>query len=73
MFIGTINVYHFVLLSLTLPGGHKVSTEQNLLASFFFFLFFLGGGGGVAHFSTSLWNWCNVEAIQAEHASTTVE
>ena len=31
-----IDIYHFILLSLTLtlPWGHKVSAEQNLLASF---------------------------------------
>ena len=36
MLIGTISLYHFIPLSLTLalPGGHKVSTKHNLLASF---------------------------------------
>ena len=36
MFIGTYGFYHFIPLSvtLTLAGGHKVSTKQNLLASF---------------------------------------
>ena len=36
MLIGTIDFKHFVLLSLTLtlPGGLKVSAMQNLLASF---------------------------------------
>ena len=36
LLIGTIGFYHFIPLSLTLtlPGGHKVSTKQNLLASF---------------------------------------
>ena len=36
MLIGTIDFYHFVPLSLTLtlPGGDKVSAKQNLLASF---------------------------------------
>ena len=36
MLVGTIDLYHFVLLSLslTLSGGHKVSVKQNLLASF---------------------------------------
>ena len=39
--IGTIDFYHFVPLSLTLTlaGGHKVSTKQNLLASFSRMLF----------------------------------
>ena len=34
--IGTINLNHFILLSLTLtfPGGYKVNTKQNLSASF---------------------------------------
>ena len=34
--VGTIDFYHFILLSLTwaLPGGHQVSTKQNQLASF---------------------------------------
>ena len=45
VFIGNVDFYHFVLLSLTLilPGGHKVSAKQNMLASFsptFFFFFF---------------------------------
>ena len=37
MLIGTMDFYHFIPLSLTLtlPGGHKVSTKQSLLASFF--------------------------------------
>ena len=36
MLIGTFDHYKFILLSLTLtlPRGHKVSTKQNLLASF---------------------------------------
>ena len=36
MLIGTIHFYHFIPLSLTLtvPGGHKVSAKQYLLASF---------------------------------------
>ena len=45
MLIGIINFDHFVLLSLTLtlPGGNKVNTKQNLLASFsnFFHTFHL--------------------------------
>ena len=41
MLIGTINFYHFIPLSLTLPfaGDHKVSTKQNLLASIFSHIF----------------------------------
>ena len=36
MLLDTIDFYHFIPLSLTLtlPGGHKVSAKQNLLASF---------------------------------------
>ena len=36
MLIGTIDHYHFILLSvtLTLPEGHKVSRKQNMLAAF---------------------------------------
>ena len=36
MLIGSIDFYHFIPLSLTLTlgGGHKISTKQNLLASF---------------------------------------
>ena len=32
--IGIIDFYHSILLSLTLPGGNKVSAKQNVLASF---------------------------------------
>ena len=39
MHIGNIDFYHFRPVSLTLPGGHKVSPKQNLLASFFFHTF----------------------------------
>ena len=37
MLVTTINLCHFIPLSLTLTsaGGHKVSTMQNLLATFF--------------------------------------
>ena len=36
MLIGTIDFYHFMLLSLTLtlPGGHMICAQQDLLASF---------------------------------------
>ena len=34
MFIGTIDFYLFIPLSLTLPGGHRASAKQSLLASF---------------------------------------
>ena len=36
MLIGTTDFYNFIplLFTLTLPGGHKVSTTQNLLTSF---------------------------------------
>ena len=41
--IGTIDFYHFIPLSLTLtlPGGHKVSAKQNLLASMCTFYYLL--------------------------------
>ena len=41
MLIRTIAFYHYVPLSLTLtlPGGHKVSAKQNVLASVFRALF----------------------------------
>ena len=41
--IGTSDSYHFIPLSLTLilPRGNKVSTKQNLLASFFSHTFYL--------------------------------
>ena len=37
MLLGTIDFYHFVPLSMTLTfaEGHKVSANQNLMASFF--------------------------------------
>ena len=33
--VGNINLYHlyYFFLSLTLPGGHKVSAKQNLMGS----------------------------------------
>ena len=36
MLIGTIDFYHFILLSLILnmPGDYKINAKQNLLASF---------------------------------------
>ena len=36
MHVSAIDFFHFIKLSLTstLPGGHKVSTKQNLLVSF---------------------------------------
>ena len=42
MLIGTIDFYHFrsLSLTLTLSGGHKVSTMQNLLFFGFCFFFF---------------------------------
>ena len=58
MLKGTIDIYHFILLSvtMTLIGGQKVSRKQNLLASF------------SAHFSTDQDEiGCGIEAIQVEH------
>ena len=45
MLIDTIDCYHFLplLLTLALPGGHKVSGKQNLLASFSWILFIWSG------------------------------
>ena len=34
MLIGTINICHFILLSLALPGGYAVKAKQNILAYF---------------------------------------
>ena len=41
MLIGTVDFYHFNLLSLTLmlPGDHKVNAKKNALASFSYALF----------------------------------
>ena len=58
MLIGTIDFYHFLQfsLTLTLPGGRKVSAKQNLLISFF------------AHFSSDQNEIrCGNDIIQAEH------
>ena len=43
--LGTIDFYHVILLSLTMivPGGHKVSVNQNVLASFSRTLFIWSG------------------------------
>ena len=43
MQIGIIDFYHFIpfSLTLTLPGGHKVSAKQNLLAKLSSALFIL--------------------------------
>ena len=64
MLIVTIDIDHFIPLSvtMTLVGGHKVSTKQCL------FLHFL------AHFSTE-WDeiWYGDESVQAEHPETTFE
>ena len=59
--IGTIDVYHFTLLSLTLtlPGGLKVSTKQSQLASFSCTLFNWSG-----------WILSGFEAFQVEHPDT---
>ena len=64
MLIGTIYLYHFVplSLSLTLPGGHKVSLKQNLLASFL--LHFAADQDEIRY---------GVEVIQVEHPNTNFE
>ena len=50
MLISTIDSYHFVPLSLTLtlPGGHRVSVMQNLLTSF---------SGTISNWSGTLFSW----------------
>ena len=59
--LGTIDFFHFIPLSLTLtlPGGHKVSTKQNLLLRFH--TCFLSDQDEI---------WCGDEAIQAEDPET---
>ena len=64
MFIGTIDLYHFIPLSLTLTlaGGHKVSAKQNIWLHV------------LAQFSTDQdETWCCVEAIWGEHPDTTFD
>ena len=45
MLTGTIDFHHFILLSLimSLPGGHKVSTQQRFFALFSLMLFIQSG------------------------------
>ena len=55
MNIGTVDIYHFIPVSLTLSllGGHKVSAKQHLWSHF------------LAHFSTDQYEISyDVEAIQ---------
>ena len=64
MLIGAIDFYHFLPISvtLTLAGGHKISTKQNLLAPLF------------AHFSTYQDEiGYDVEGIRVEHPSAVLE
>ena len=62
MLIGTIDFYHFIplLLTLTLPGGNKVSTKQNL-----FWLQFL------ALFSSDQDEILCDKTVQADYSETT--
>ena len=55
--IGNIDFYHFIPLSLTLTlcGGHKVNTVQNLLASFSHTLFSWSWWNFMWHWSSSSW------------------
>ena len=64
LLIGTIDFCYFISLSLTLtvPGGHKVSAKRNLLASFS--PMFPSDHDKIL---------CGDEAIQAEHHETTFE
>ena len=59
MLIGTIDFYHFLPLSLalTLPGSHKVSAKQNLLASFFCTLFSWSEWNEIWSWSNSSWTY----------------
>ena len=64
MFIGSIDFYHIIPLSLTLtlPWGHKLSMKKT------YWLHVL------PHFSSDQDEiWCSDEAIQAEHPETTFE
>ena len=56
MLIGTIDFYCFMRLTLTLslPAGHKVSTKQNLLASFSP-TFFIWSGWNIIWYGDSSW------------------
>ena len=57
MLIGTIDFCHLIplLLTWTLPGGHKISTKQNLLASFSHTLFIWWGWNWMWWWSNSGW------------------
>ena len=59
--LGTIDFYHFILLSLTftLAASHKISAKQNLVAS-------------VSHILPNDQDeiWCGLEAIQVKHPDT---
>ena len=66
--ICTINFYHFIPLSLTLtlPGGHKVSTKQNLLASFSRTLFVWSELKLMWWWSNSSWtSWDSLDCTKA--------
>ena len=66
MLIGTIDLNHFIPLplTLTLPGGHKISTQQNVWLHFLTHTHFLSDQDEI---------WCGDEAIQFEHRETTFE
>ena len=57
MLIGTIDFYHFMILTvtLTLAGDHKVNAKQNLLASCSCSLFSWSGWNWVLCWSRSSW------------------
>ena len=57
MLIGTIDCCHFIpfSLALILPWGHKVSSKQNLLASFSHTLFNWSGLNFIWYWSNSRW------------------
>ena len=64
MLIGTIDFYYLKphSLTLTLFGGHKVSANEDLFASFSRTLFFLTDQDEI---------WYGFEAIPVEHPNTT--
>ena len=67
MLIGTLDIYYFTSLSLTLTltGGHNVSSEQNLLVSFSRTLFNWSG-------RSMIWCWSNWSLLSWHHLTVNV-
>ena len=62
MFIGTIDFNHFIPVTLTLSGGHKVNAKQNQLAWFSCTLFNWSGWNVICCWTSSSWTpWCCFE------------